>query len=654
MPDFFGGHKNIFEQKPELLKMAQDFIAAQKAEEDNTDLPELPTFQMGTGTVTELKEFTEEKLDDGAKARLKKHSIVNAYRQWFNPKDMRDSGDGNYITNCFNTNGHSNGDSHPSLCLKECENVYICYGCGIRGDNINLSAAAHGVSVDGTLPGDSTHVAVMEGCKSLFPDMTDGWKQVGSSSTWIYDPAPTVDPSTIVMPSVEEEEENEEEASYIYTAPELDWRSMDIPVMQEYMNIAITNNSPEEYNFMLFMQLMGMCASRYVQFRDHDSVKGNIVLLVVGGTGTKKSTAYRVIRNVYLNSLYFDTTIHNSTGVRIINNPGSGETVFKNFRHEIANPNWVPPTRGQTQISNIPKMLTHPGIDGLVYINELAGQMKKTKDTSFTDQLLELADSDIVMGGSSISNNYEASHGIGSVFTSIQGERARDIFTNSDLTSGFLNRIAPVLGTIKEEKPFYDPIDLSSIYPKVTGIRNWAKDQANIFQGGRVDAKLIWFENDAARDHYVEFFYDKITPKKKESPIFTRADLFFRKFLLQVAVSRREPYVSKDCIDIAIKIWNYLIGCQEILTGSIMTSQGDQLENLIDKVVRDSMPDGITRNELKKKTVREAAKMGMEVDREIVDKKIKYVDNVGEFETPKKPGQRGPAKKIFMYKPFMN
>lgn len=546
-----------------------------------------PTSTPAPATPTPLAQFQEKTLDDGAKARLKSFPVVDLYKRWFSPTDMKDSGNGNYLTNCFNSSGHSNGDKNPSLCLKSGENVYTCYGCGISGDNLNLSAVHSGLgSVDGSFADSSVHEIVMNSCRELYPDMRDGW--VMRNNNWQYDQASAYQRPAMLLADFIAVPDAATPTSSIGPANKhsvnLNWREW-VPQntpLRTYMEIVCEDGNPEEFHFFNFMTLIGLVLGREVCMTDdYPEIYGNLLTCLIGSSGQGKSKTLTHIRALLKQrKLVFDFDNPNTRGVRIISGVGSGEVLVDSLGHSVTSPS-VTTANGVTIAG---QRVDNPSPRSLVIWSEFSNLIAKTKATGSTmsDKLIDMYDLVDPMSAITRAQRSHAYHPYGSALTTTQSTVIKELVGESDQRSGFLNRWLFIFGTSKEYQPWSNEISIIPVFSQIDNLYTWL-DGITRTKFGKL--KRTPEATTEASRFLAEIIRPRIT-NDDTSSMFARMDLVFKKLILLFSANMMEQDISIESVYQAEKAWIYLEFCMLSVIENLQRNSGDNevLDYIVNKV----------------------------------------------------------------------
>ncbi|AXH46456.1 DNA primase [Gordonia phage RobinSparkles] len=552
---------NVFDANPVLKAKIEAKLAEQKAAQIQATPPVMPVPINPPSSGLELVEFTEDTIDDGAKSKLKNYDITQAYLRWFSPKDMKDSGNGNFLTNCFNANGHSNGDSNPSLCLKTGENVYTCYGCNISGDMVDLAGVFCGTS-DGVsgVPDNLVHEVVKTACINLFPEMANGFRQVGEKSTWIYDPEPVIDFSQY-SENVEDVDVNEP-GKYV---PTFDWENL-LPNgsgIRRHMELIKEMGLPEEFGIPMWMIVVSTIMGNDIRLpgkaKDYVCL---FYILLVAPPNTGKSLSWQVMLDLLNHEMRYNPFDENTNTFKVLNEISSGEILVQgldNWTKEEKNLAVTP--QGKVAPKFVPKR--QPNIRSGIYYDELETLISKVKikgstlanklTTAWTGFGSELTEHSRTRASVSVSDYHV------NVFTSTQDDKVGSFVEAGDISSGFWSRWTYAFSKSdpyndSEDDPFSGGFDhnayIDGVKLHVRQLRSYVearkrlKDNRLTFtQEGHEEFKKFWKENvrKIQRDQNNILIRD----------LMARSDVLFIRLCMFYSVSLLEPQISITAVRLA-------------------------------------------------------------------------------------------------------
>lgn len=540
-------------------------------------------------------EFEKEKFTDGAKGELKAYPILDAYKQWFGYNELRGQGENRQV-NCFNKNGHANGDRNPSMDLNISKNVYVCHGCEAKGDMIDLAANKAGlVPLGSEVPDALVHLAVKYGCESLFPHMVGNFVEV--QGNWRYDPTGAYDPNQFaafappklqlvdLVPEAPEALTPDNGIDRPTIAQyDLNWRDFIPPTtpMYKYLELVTQDSNPEEFHFFNFLQIISLVLGRDVCMGDdHPLVYGNLMTCIIGATGQGKSKSLSYVRDIINNEVMrFDADDHETTGVRMVSGVGSGEILVDSLGHEIDNPIYDKQTN-----PGVPKKLRNRSPRSLVVWSEFSNLVAKSsaKGSTISDKVIDMYD--LVSPMAAISRGYSslAYNAYACAVTTTQLNMINKLTSSDDLDSGFLNRWIFVIGTPKPYEMFNRHIDIYPLVDQVLAMKSWVANRSGTGKGQL-------HRTAEATAECRKFAIEKIRPRQEDETtqaMFARADLLFKKLVLLCAANMMEKEISIQAVYQAERIWLYLEHCYMIIDNKMQESIGDPIRSWITRIVQE-------------------------------------------------------------------
>lgn len=568
----------------------QAWMDKRKAEAQPDPAP-FPTFKMGGGFPAVITPFVPTVDDDGAKARLKREgNIVELYTQWFNPSHVGKDTGVSCLVNCCNSSAHSSGDNNPSMDLASQNNTGVCRGCGWQLDIVDLAAvAAQIVSPGMKCPPEATGRAVMFGCQASFPDMQTGWTSDGQ-----YRPAP---PAPIVDPDYEPEELDPEELELQRIADGMfhfDWHDYFPAGTPGYNWMSLLGGDatkpPDEFHFFNFLVMAGLICGKDVALEDEPNAYANLYTCVVGPPGMGKSLADGYTEKIMRQEYRFDKTDNTTKGIHIIGGAGSGEALAKALHYELP---------GITPLNPPPNFRPPPpikvgGVTAMGKYGELSYMAAKSANSSSTLEPMMQALFDTASGhagGQSLSGGeYYADDFFFSASTTTQIKRMRSLFGGEKVDSGFVSRWVFILGTRKQVRARYRPVNMSGMNSDIRRMAGWADDVKSNHQG------LITIPGAFGAVPEFDGFIEKHCMPLELNDLTARAALLYKKLVLLLAINKKEVVVSDETLLAAQKLWKYCIDCLHFIEGKISVSDTSELEARVEHVIED-MQDTTSKNE---------------------------------------------------------
>jgi hypothetical protein len=254
-----------------------------------------------------------------------------------------------------------------------------------------------------------------------------------------------------------------------------------------------------------------------------------------------------------------------TTGVKQINNPGSGEYLIRQFSNEYIDPN---NPKGPPIISSV---------NGIVDFDEMYTLMKKVRGQSSTlrPAIMELADgkNKIAVGSLGIGTAH-APDSFCSIIVSTQPKAVREIISQDDVNSGFMNRWLFASGRTKPRaaRPQFK-IDLERAEEKLKDIKRWSAIE-----------RLIDFTTEGG-EAFDRIFNDYIDPtiQNDDTLMLKRMDLYAKKLMLLFAINSKQEHVTPDIVDKIMPILHYMQECHSIVHSEIGGGKEWELNQLIEK-----------------------------------------------------------------------
>ncbi|URG17480.1 DNA primase [Rhodococcus phage Mbo2] len=400
----------------------------------------------------------------------------------------------------------------------------------------------------------------------------------------------------------------------------LDWRSL-VPEntpLRMYLDIVTADDSPEEFHFWNFMSLIGLTMGKKVFIPDGSPVFGNLFTCVIGRTGLGKSRAEKPLNSLILKAAKFDEDDHQTNGIRVVKNPGSGEYIMKQFGHEVPDPASPP---GQKR----PNMLRNASVKALIRWPEMATMVGKSagRGSIISQTIIELYDCPDHIGGGSLTNGtYGADNPFGAVATTTQLDAIRKLVSGDDVASGFLNRWLFVIGPEKPVQPFIRILDMDPMVPHVKRLLDWS-ERRNRVAGGHQ-----WFTDDALLEAR-RFLIEVAHPLEKEDAILARSMVTFKKLCLLFSANMMEDGISLAAVKQAEVAFDYLIDCLKHIGVRIARSEGEIHEQAIMDHIR-KFP--LSSDMLKQSQIRQKVSRKQGIDPELVDRLLERLEGLGVIE----------------------
>ena len=344
--------------------------------------------------------------------------------------------------------------------------------------------------------------------------------------------------------------------------PSIDWRSL-LPgntFLDSYMNATSKDDLPEEYYFWQGLQALGLALSRDVYLSDSPPVRGNLFVCLYGPSGIGKSRSISSVRRLLDEAMPYDQDTNN--GVMLVPSPGSAETLIDSFSYEILNP-------------STNEIEYYDTVTGFVEFDELStliGRAQRTgnpiKPTlmqfydAYGDVTHKTRGAGLVIAGKPFA----------SAITTTQPKAVRDLLSQTDVDSGFINRWVYAMGPHKTPIAYgRDEINLTIPVEELRKVGIWSKRGAVMELTG--DAEKI----------FGEFFHDVIVPTKtdEDAVLLTRTDLLMKKLILLFTANEREAHPAVRHVEMALSLWDYIKDTYAMLGNEIGQGQLEECRSRI-------------------------------------------------------------------------
>lgn len=356
--------------------------------------------------------------------------------------------------------------------------------------------------------------------------------------------------------------------------PSYDWRRIlslsptdENTFLWEFCSAVEREPTPTEYNLFLGCQMLGLVAGYDVVAEDSPNVAAVFGLVLVGRTGTGKSKstdhALALLRKVWPQQ-------SNGTGVHIHGSVFSGQKIVDALNHREADPS-------NPKAPSIPvpqrALFEYPEFSEVASGSANQGSILKTK----IHELLDGKSGKPIMYQSMGAGAVEAESPFGSIITTTQTERIRDLLKKNDKASGFMNRFLFLLG---QEKP-------GRARGKVS-IDLTASEEQLLLVRGYITTKMrcLTWEPDA--DELWEKVYQITVQTLKEqdtNDILTRLDLHIKRLILAFAINERSDTIQRHHVQMAVELVPYLVQCFGRVIGALLMTEDKEIcEWLLDKI----------------------------------------------------------------------
>jgi energy-coupling factor transporter ATP-binding protein EcfA2 len=524
-------------------------------------------------------------------ALIKSIDFPTAYNKWIGKMHaVQKKDDGNFIS-CPNPSHadppKGNGASGYNAWFKS-DGTWTCGKCDDGGDIFDIAAIHFGYPRPEYKQGEMFH-KLREDMAADFGFRTK--KVAGGKIGWIE---PQETPKLTVVPDVQEVQSPSENVTdepdqvqnvspmwaddgepELVIYPTIDWRNL-IPedtFLYEYMKACTNDDAPEEYHFWHGLMALGLVCGRNVTLDDTQPVYGNILLCILGATGTGKSRSRRHLNTVLREAAPYHEDGTRTTGCKIIPVPSSGEYLVHQFTYEGKDPG-----NGKTSLG-------FQRVVGVVDFDEMSALLSRAnrQGSTLKPTLMSLADAthEVKIGGLQ-RGDFIAHEPFCSITASTQPKAIRTLLNRNDTGSGFLNRWIFAGGKQKRIEALGGDrsnisVNLESAIEELRKVRGWAGFERKVGM------------DDDAYELYEKFFYSTIAPAKEkdETDLIKRIDLIIKKLMLLLTMNLRKTSVPLQVVETAITLYDYVLECYGILNSNIgVTLMQDVMREIQRHIIR--------------------------------------------------------------------
>ena len=538
--------------------------------------------------------------------------ILDAYAKWCGKMTPKVGSKRESIMISCPIPGHA--DKNPSAWINLDKQTWFCAACDQGGDAHDIAAFHFGYPVPGYKEGATFHKLREQMAESF------GWriKNVAGGQI-IYkeethepsangvqqqdrEPAPLAPPSPAgtqhetsagrteedrsagrgdseasdtgpveVTPLYDYDEAEDELVIY----PSIDWQAI-VPentFLYEYMKACTNDDSPEEYHFWHGLLGLGHAVGRKVTLDDSRPVYGNLLVCLLGGTGTGKSRSQGWLNQVVKEVMPYKETGTETQGTKITAIPGSGEYLIKAFSYEGRDP-------ANSKIS-----LGYQPVNGVVDFDELSALLVRAnrQGSTLKSTIMGFADArDEVKVGSLTHGEYVAVQPFCSIIASTQPRAVRSILNKTDTASGFLNRWVFAGGPAKEREV------IGGSHSNTVIDLTRAKQELKLVHGyGGIERRITL--DDKALQALKRFYRTKLFPiqQKDDTDLLKRLDLLFKKIILLFTINKRADVADVETVHAAEQLFEYILECYAILNNNIgITQSSEMVTTILNTIVK--------------------------------------------------------------------
>ena len=558
--------------------------------------------------------------------------IITAYNKWCGkmvPEQRAGQTEGIKIS--CPIPGHR--DSNPSAWINTDKQTWYCGTCQSGGDAMDIAAFHFNYPVPGYKEGARFHELRRDMAKSMGYTFI---KPPGAKAPVAVPPStpePVEADSTLTI-EVESPGANvvqmflQDEPGGVL--PSLDWRSLvkSGTFLDTYMQCCIVDDVPEEYHFWNGLVALGLAVGRDVTLYDQLPVYGNLFICLLGNTGDGKSRSFSHLKTLLSAALPASSTASPDKGVVKAYTPASGESLIQIFSKPVTDP------------TNPKVILYYDPVRGLIEYNELSQLVGRgqRQGNSLKPTLMEFYDCSACISTVSVTGGRRtAENAFGSCVTTTQPKSLKDLVTNSDAGSGFLNRWVFPCGTPKEKVAIGGArVDTTPAVAPLQSIHGWAG----------LGKEIQW--SDEANKRFTELFHTYVQPAKlnDETELLSRIDLLLKKLILLFCINEKQIEVSRDIVERVWKMWDYLLGTYNLPAEQIGNSIYYQIMNEVTRILKEhgtKFKNGMTMRDINRCLHRK------KFPPPIIAKMLDYMVNGGLVEMIAPTNKTGPQTMRYRY-----
>lgn len=472
-------------------------------------------------------------------------------------------------------------DKNPSAALNTEKDVGTCYKCQRGFDKYDLAALHFNYDLDEYKQGANFPELRRKMAEELgYTVMVQGKDQ------WlekVQPQAPTPTPTPEQAPELQADPIDLDERRSVEYPDPLDWRTLPFiapdTFMWEWMKETSQAYQPEEFYLFQGLLAMGLAVGNNVLLKDQIPVRPNLMVCLVGGTGSGKSLSVRQLDNLLDDAIPFNEST--GGGVKWIHSPGSGEDLVNQMIHYTTDP----ATKDKTFLP----------VRGMLFEDEFEGLMAKVNriGSSLRPNLMKFFDSrrpvtkSSQTAGAAIARDHFLE-----VLTTTQPKRLSALMTAGDATSGFLNRWLFVFGTEKYRPSISTlQLDLRKAASQLQLLRSWSS------QGKEVQ---LDFDPNVV-DRWDRFIQTQVRPvEATDNVLVSRIELQCKKLLLLMAINDRSTTVLEKHLTSLLLMFPYLKKTYGVVEEKVGRTEVEECIGVMTKYFSEHPDEGITMRTLAK------------------------------------------------------
>lgn len=381
------------------------------------------------------------------------------------------------------------------------------------------------------------------------------------------------------------DDDDEEDEDDVLGIPQVEWR--DLPInpgsfLGEWMTYAETYYRwvPPEYFLFAGIQALGLATGHNVTSFTGAKLTGSTLVALIGSSASGKSTAVNELKNMLrrVPGVKFEKDF--GTGVKMIPSPASSEALVSSIFTDIEDlGHVVPGTRREV------------GVTAWLYEDEFATFMErarrrgggtlKTRVIGLHDFTKSTTEPEMVMDEYALTSGSRSLHDtyFAAMFTT-QTDAVRGLMERTDLISGFLNRIIPVMGARRERRTVAGAVATPLSPPHDTAYKY-------LWDNCRKGNRHIPFTEEALLLVDSHPFLHHVERLSDVDSLYSRVQHMTVRLAMLLAVNNNEREVGPEYVSAVCDLFStYLMACFRKLRSSVIATDMDDAASRIHAFVR--------------------------------------------------------------------
>lgn len=356
-------------------------------------------------------------------------------------------------------------------------------------------------------------------------------------------------------------------------APVIEWEGLapEGTFLHQWMLATLGQDMPTEFYFWLGLMMIGLGCGRDAVLLDNPVVYGNLFVCLFGPSGIGKTKSSKAAIALLRAALPYSK---DGKGVLIVPPAGSAEALIDSFVSKV-----------RDEDTNEDTDATVP-VRGLIHFDELSGLVSRASRVGnpMRPTLMEFYDGyDEVSTKSRSGGHVAAKDSFAAAVTSTQPGAIRDLISQNDADSGFLNRWVFAAGPPRPLIPYApELVNIDPLVAPLRAIRSWAAQGRGLVLAGD------------ALEAYTTFFYETIAPLKLsgDEALSTRLDLTLKKLMLLFSANDGLESPDVEIIERIITVSNYLRETYRFIQDEVNASDYLDIQEAILDVIKKRVATG--------------------------------------------------------------